>query len=59
MLFAVLTVLWGLAARGDSAEYRRPSRLFVAGTAACAAALAGSALLPADARLVACSASWS
>ena len=51
MLFAVLTVLWLLAARGDRPEYRRPSRLFVAGTAACAVLLAGTALLPASARV--------
>jgi low temperature requirement protein LtrA len=50
VLFAVLTVLWLLAARGDSPEYRRSSRLFVAGTATCAVLLAGTALLPADAR---------
>ena len=47
VLFAVLTLLWLLAARGDSPEYRRSSRLFVAGTAACAVLLAGSAALPA------------
>jgi Bacterial low temperature requirement A protein (LtrA) len=51
VLFAVLAVLWLLAARGDRPEYRRPSRLFVTGTAACAAALAGTALLPASARI--------
>ena len=51
VLFAVLTVLWLLAARGDRPEYRRASRLFVAGTAACAVLLAASALLPADARV--------
>src|SRR5690349_8160780 len=51
VLFAILTVLWLLAARGDRPEYRRPSQLFVAGTAACAAALAGTALLPAGARI--------
>jgi len=51
VLFAILTVLWLLAARGDRPEYRRPSQLFVAGTAACASALAGTALLPADARI--------
>jgi low temperature requirement protein LtrA len=51
VLFAILAVLWLLAARGDRPEYRRPSRLFVAGTAACAAALAGTALLPAGARI--------
>jgi low temperature requirement protein LtrA len=53
VLFAILALLWLLAARGDSPEYRRPSRRFVAGTAACAVLLAGSALLPASARLVA------
>ncbi len=52
-LFAVLAVLWLLAARGDRPEYRLPSRLFVAGTAACAVLLAGTALLPADARVLA------
>jgi low temperature requirement protein LtrA len=51
VLFAVLTVLWLLAARGDRPEYRRPSRLFVAGTAACAVLLAGTAALPASARV--------
>jgi low temperature requirement protein LtrA len=51
VLFAILTVLWLLAARGDRPEYRRSSRLFVAGTAACAILLAGTALLPATARV--------
>jgi low temperature requirement protein LtrA len=51
VLFAVLTVLWLLAARGDRPEYRRPSRRFVTGTAACAVLLAGTALLPATARM--------
>src|SRR5690349_19673256 len=51
VLFAILTVLWLLAARGDRPEYRRPSRLFVIGTAACAVLLAGTALLPASARI--------
>jgi low temperature requirement protein LtrA len=51
VLFAILAVLWLLAARGDRPEYRGPSRLFVTGTAACAAALAGTALLPAGARI--------
>jgi low temperature requirement protein LtrA len=53
VLFAVLAVLWLLAARGDRPEYRRPSRLFVTGTAACAVLLAGTALLPASARVAA------
>ena len=51
VLFAVLAVLWLLASRGGRPGYRRPSRLFVAGTAACAAALAGTALLPAGTRV--------
>jgi low temperature requirement protein LtrA len=51
VLFAVLTVLWLLAARSDRPEYRRASRLFVTGTAACAVLLAGTALLPAGARV--------
>jgi low temperature requirement protein LtrA len=51
VLFAILTVLWLLAARGDRPEYRLPSRLFVAGTAGCAVLLAGTALLPASARV--------
>src|SRR5689334_16507164 len=53
VLFAILTVLWLLAARGDSPQYRRPSRLFVAGTAGCAVLLIGTAFLPADARVLA------
>jgi low temperature requirement protein LtrA len=51
VLFAVLAGLWLLAARGDTPEYRRSSRLFVAGTATCAVLLAGTALLPASARI--------
>jgi low temperature requirement protein LtrA len=51
VLFAILAVLWLLAARGDRPEYHRPSQLFVTGTAAYAAALVGTALLPADARI--------
>jgi low temperature requirement protein LtrA len=53
VLFAVLALLWLLASRGDRPEYRRPSRLFVAGTAACAVLLAGTALLPAGGRILA------
>jgi low temperature requirement protein LtrA len=53
VLFAVLAVLWLLASRGDRPEYRRPSRLFVTGTAACSLLLAGTALLPASARVAA------
>src|SRR6516162_6002409 len=53
VLFAVLAVLWLLAARGDRPEYRRASRLFVVGTAACAVLLAATALLPAGARVLA------
>jgi low temperature requirement protein LtrA len=51
VLFTVLAVLWLLASRGDRPEYRRASRLYVAGTAACAVLLAGSAFLPAGARM--------
>jgi len=51
VLFAILAVLWLLAARGDRPDYRRPSRLFVTGTAACAVLLAGTAFLPASARI--------
>ena len=50
VLFAVLAVLWGLAARGDRPAYRRSSRLYVAGTAACAILLAATAFIPAVAR---------
>jgi low temperature requirement protein LtrA len=53
VLFAVLAVLWLLAARGDRPEYRRASGLYVTGTAACAAALVASAFLPAGPRLLA------
>jgi len=51
VLFAVLAVLWLLASRSDRPEYRRSSRLFIVGTAACALALAGTAFLPATARI--------
>jgi len=50
-LFAVLAVLWLLASRGDRPEYRRSSRLFVAGTVFCAVVLGASALLPAVPRV--------
>ena len=53
VLFTILTVLWLLAARGDSPQYRQPSRLFVAGTAACAVLLFGTAFLSASARMLA------
>jgi low temperature requirement protein LtrA len=36
VLFAILAVLWLLAARGDRPEYHRTSKLFVTGTAAAA-----------------------
>jgi hypothetical protein len=39
ILFTVPAVLWLLASRGDRPEYRRSSRLFVTGTAACALVL--------------------
>jgi hypothetical protein len=50
VLFAMLAVLWRLAARGDRPAYHRSSRMFVAGTAACAILLAATALIPAIAR---------
>jgi low temperature requirement protein LtrA len=53
VLFAILTVLWLLASRGDRPEYRRSSRLYVTGTAICAVLLAGTALMPASARVLA------
>ena len=52
VLFAVLALLWLLAGRGDSPEYRRPTTLFVTGTAVCAVVLAASAVLPAGARVL-------
>jgi low temperature requirement protein LtrA len=52
VLFALLALLWFLAARRDQPDYRRPSRLFVIGTALCAVVLAGSAVLPAGPRLL-------
>ncbi|MET7482146.1 low temperature requirement protein A [Streptomyces sp. NPDC005538] len=52
VLFGVLALLWLLVSRGDSPEFRRPSALFVTGTALCALVLAASAALPADARVL-------
>jgi low temperature requirement protein LtrA len=52
-LFAVLAVLWLLAARGDRPGYSRSSRMFVAGTAGCAILLAATAFLPASIRVAA------
>jgi low temperature requirement protein LtrA len=51
LLFFVLATLWLLAARGDRPEFRRTSRLFVAGTAAVAILLVSTAFLPAGARI--------
>ncbi|WP_316768942.1 low temperature requirement protein A [Streptomyces sasae] len=51
ILFAVLAVLWFLAGRGSSAEFRKPTRLYVIGTAARAVVLLMSAALPADTRM--------
>ena len=53
ILFAVLTGLWLLAARGDRPEYRRASQLFITGTAACAVLLGVTTLLPAADRVLA------
>ncbi|MFJ5970634.1 hypothetical protein [Streptomyces sp. NPDC093060] len=46
VLFVVPALLWLLAARGDSPEFRRPSRLFVTGTAVCGVVLVASAARP-------------
>ena len=51
VLFLVLAMLWLSASRGDRLEYRRSSRVFVAGTVLCAAVLGASALLPTEARV--------
>ena len=51
LLFAVLAMLWLLAARGDRPQYRRSSHLFVGGTDACALLLLCTAFLPAGARM--------
>jgi low temperature requirement protein LtrA len=53
VLFAILTMLWLLASRGDLPEYRRTSRIFVSGTAASAVLLVGTAFLPTSARVLA------
>ena len=52
-LFALLTGLWFLAARGDRPEYRRASFLFVSGTALSAGVLAASAALSSGNRVLA------
>jgi low temperature requirement protein LtrA len=53
VLFAVLALLWRSAARDDTADFRRSSLMFVAGTVACAAVLAGTIMLSPDAPIVA------
>jgi low temperature requirement protein LtrA len=53
VLFAMLAALWLLAGRGDRPEYRRTSRLFVLGTAACSILLVGTAFLPPGVRVAA------
>ena len=45
-LFAILTILWMLASRGDRPEYRRTSRIFVTGTAAWVVLLVGTVFVP-------------
>jgi low temperature requirement protein LtrA len=52
VLFAVLAMLWGLAARGDRPEYRRSSRMYITGMVACAVLLAATAPMPASARVL-------
>jgi low temperature requirement protein LtrA len=51
VLFALLAVLWLLAARADQPSYRGASRLFVSATATCAVLLVGTAFLPEGARI--------
>jgi low temperature requirement protein LtrA len=51
VLFAILAGLWLRAGRGDRPEYRRSTRLYVAGTAGFAVLTACTALLPASARV--------
>ncbi len=51
VLFLVLAMLWLTASRSDRLEYRRSSRVFVAGTLLCSAVLGVSALLPAEVRV--------
>jgi low temperature requirement protein LtrA len=51
VLFAILAGLWLRAGRGDRPEYRRSTRLYVAGTVAFAVLMACTALLPAGARV--------
>ena len=53
VLFAILALLWRRAARDDTADFRRSSLVFVAGTVACAAVLAGTVPLPPDVRPIA------
>ena len=53
VLFAVLAALWLLAGRGDRPEFRRTSRLFVLGTAACSILLVGTVFLPPGVRVAA------
>jgi len=52
-LFALLAIIWFLAARGDQPAYRRASRLFVTGTAMFAAVMAATAVVPAEIRVLA------
>jgi low temperature requirement protein LtrA len=51
VLFAIVAGLWLRAGRGDRPEYRRSTRLYVAGTVAFAVLMAGTAPLPASARV--------
>ncbi len=52
-LFAILALVWLFAVRHDRPEYRRTSRMFVAGTAGCAVLLAATAFLPGSIRIAA------
>lgn len=53
VLFALLAALWFFSSRNGGPEYRRPSRLFVAGSTVFAILLAATAFLPAGQRVLA------
>jgi low temperature requirement protein LtrA len=51
LLFLLLSFLWWRVSRADTAEYARPTRLYIATTLACSVGLGASAPLAADLRL--------
>jgi low temperature requirement protein LtrA len=52
LLFLLLAFLWWRVSRADTADFARPTRLYVGATLAFAVGLAASAPLPADDRLI-------